>query len=138
MPSVVFLCVANSARSQMAEGLARASAPAGWDVHSAGSRPARLSSRAVAAMQEIGIDISAQYSKGMDQVPLAEADWVITLCAEEECPVAYTSGTRLDWSMPDPAAPAPSEEDERAQFRAARDAIKAKLDAFWREAAAQA
>jgi arsenate reductase len=119
----------------MAEGLARASAPADWDVYSAGSRPARLSSRAVAAMQEIGIDIGAQYSKGMDEVPLAGADWVITLCAEEECPVAYTRGTRLDWSMPDPAAAAPSGEAEREQFRSARDAIRAKLDAFWREVA---
>jgi arsenate reductase len=116
----------------MAEGLARASAPDGWLVHSAGSNPATLSSRAVAAMQEIGLDISDHYSKGLDDVPLADADWVITLCAEEECPVAFTRGTRLDWALPDPAAPAESEESGRAAFGVTRDAISAKLDAFWR------
>ena len=115
----------------MAEGLARASAPDGWQVYSAGSNPSTLSSRAVVVMQEIGLDISDHYSKGLDDVPLADADWVITLCAEEECPVAFTRGTRLDWALPDPAAPAESEEAGRAAFGAARDAISAKLDAFW-------
>ncbi|MBI2537408.1 MAG: arsenate reductase ArsC, partial [Gemmatimonadetes bacterium] len=71
----------------MAEGLARARAPDGWRVFSAGSNPARLSSTAVEAMREIRIDISAQYSKGMGDVPLEEADLIITLCAEEVCPV---------------------------------------------------
>jgi arsenate reductase len=115
----------------MAEGLARASAPDGWDVYSAGSNPATLSSRAVAAMREIGLDIGDHYSKGLDDVPLTEADWVITLCADEECPVAFTRGRRLDWALPDPAAPAESDEAGRAAFRVARDAIAAKLDAFW-------
>lgn len=119
----------------MAEGLARASAPDGWQVYSAGSNPATLSSRAVAAMQEIGLDIGNHYSKGLEDVPLAEADWVITLCAEEECPVAFTRGARIDWALPDPAASAESAEARRTAFRAARDAISAKLDAFWRDEA---
>lgn len=133
MPSLIFLCVANSARSQMAEGLARAHAPDGWRIYSAGSRPGRVSSRAVRAMREIGIDISRHRSKGMDEVPLADADVVIRLCAEEECPVAYTSGRRLDWVLPDPAAPAASEEDQLAVFRKVRDAIAARLAGFWQE-----
>ena len=84
-------------------------------------------------MQEIGIDISHHRSKGMDEVPLADADVVIRLCAEEECPVAYTSGRRLDWVLPDPAAPAASEEAELTAFREVRDAIAARLDTFWKE-----
>jgi arsenate reductase len=133
MPSVIFLCVANSARSQIAEGLARSSAPDGWEVYSAGSEPGQLSRRAVEAMREIGIDISHQYSKGLDDVPLADADVVITLCAEEECPVAYTSGRRLAWPLPDPADPANSEEEEQAAFRAVRDIIQSRLAEFWRQ-----
>jgi arsenate reductase len=129
MPTVVFLCVANSARSQMAEGLARATAPAGWRVYSAGSRPGVLSTRAVAAMSEIGIDISSHYSKGLDDVPIAEADVVVTLCAEEECPVAYTKGRRLHWPFPDPAGGG----GDLAGFREVRDAIAARIAAFWQE-----
>ena len=117
----------------MAEGLARAHAPDGWHVYSAGSRPGRVNSRAVRAMQEIGIDISQHHSKGMDDVPLADAAVVIRLCAAEECPVAYTSGRRLDWVLSDPAAPAASEEDQLVMFRQVRDTIAARLAAFWEE-----
>lgn len=131
MPSVVFLCVANAARSQMAEGLARATAPDGWRVYSAGSRPTQVNPLAVEAMAEVGIDIAAQQSKGLDAVPVAEADYVITLCAEEECPVAMTRGRRLSWSMPDPAAPAESDAARREAFRRTRDAIGERLEAFW-------
>lgn len=129
MPSIVFLCVANSARSQMAEGLARATAPAGWEVYSAGSRPGRLSSRAVEVMREIGIDISQQCAKGLDHVPLAAADVVVTLCAEEECPVAFTRARRLHWPFPDPAAG----DGDLEGFRAVRDAIAERLRDFWAE-----
>jgi arsenate reductase len=132
MPSVIFLCVANSARSQMAEGIARSLAPPEWEVYSAGSNPGRLSQRAVEAMREIGIDISGHRSKGLDEVPLAEADVVITLCAEEECPVAYTRGRRLAWPLPDPAAPAASAEEERKAFQTVRDTIHTRLAGFWR------
>ncbi len=138
MPSLIFLCVANSARSQMAEGLARASAPNGWRVYSAGSRPGKLSSRAVDAMREIGIDISQQRSKGMDEVPLADADVVVRLCAEQECPVAHTTGRFLDWALPDPAAPAASDAAQLARFREVRDAIAERLAAFWEEEQARA
>lgn len=129
MSHVVFLCVANASRSQMAEGLARASAPPGWKVYSAGSRPGTLSSNAVEVMREIGIDISTHRAKGLDEVPLAEADVVITLCAEEECPVAYTKGKRLAWPHPDPGAPGDGDALER--FRSVRDQLKQRIETFW-------
>lgn len=132
MPSVVFLCVANSARSQMAEGLARASAPPGWDVYSAGSRPGSVHKCAVEALQEIGIDISTHSSKGLEAVPLANAAFVITLCAEEECPVAYTSGTRLAWPLPDPAAADADHQLDR--FRAVRDELARRIHRLWETA----
>lgn len=133
MPKLVLLCVANSARSQMAEGLARASAPPGWEIYSAGSQPARVSRHAIEAMREIGIDISGHRSKGLDEVPLADADVVATLCAEEECPVAFTRGRRLAWPHPDPAAPADSEEAKRETFRRVRDMIRDRIERFWQE-----
>lgn len=134
MPSVVFLCVANSSRSQMAEGLARATAPDGWQVFSAGSRPTAVNPVAVEAMREIGIDISAQHAKGLDAVPVADADVVVTLCADEECPVTVTSARRLSWPLPDPTvAPEPQRLDA---FRAVRDALAGRLRELWREVAA--
>ncbi len=133
MPSLVFLCVANSARSQMAEGLARASAPDGWRVFSAGSAPSQVHPLAIEVMAERGIDIRHHTSKGMDRVPLADADMVIRLCAEEQCPVAATTAQRLEWELPDPAAPADSQQAQRAAFRAVRDEIGARLQRFWRD-----
>jgi protein-tyrosine-phosphatase len=118
----------------MAEGLARASAPPGWRVYSAGSRPTTLNPRAVEALSELGIDIADHQSKGLDQVPIGVADYVITLCAEEECPYAATRGQRMSWAMPDPAAPG-DDETQRQAFRQARDAIKERLDGFWLEVA---
>jgi arsenate reductase len=133
MPSVVFLCVANSARSQMAEAFARASAPAGWEVYSAGSRPTQLNPLVTEVLDEVNIDSSGQRSKSMDHVPLLDADWVITLCAEEECPVGVTRGRKLHWPLPDPAA-APSEHALET-FRNVRDRIRERIQQFWQEAA---
>src|SRR5512146_3362024 len=91
---LLFLCVANSARSQMAEGIARALAPAGVKVSSAGSAPSRLNPLAVRALAEIGLDISGQRAKGLDQIPPGDVDAVVTLCAEEVCPVWLGSALR--------------------------------------------
>lgn len=131
MPSVVFLCVANSARSQMAEGLARASAPDGWQVYSAGSRPTRLNPLAAAVLAEVNIDAADQQAKGMDDIPLIDADWIVTLCAEEECPVGITRGQKLHWPLTDPAGAAPDE--AIVWFREIRDQIKERIDDFWTE-----
>ena len=83
---ILFLCVANSARSQMAEGIARTLAPAGVEVFSAGSNPGRLNPLAMQALAEIGIDLSGHRSKGIPEVPADRVDTIITLCAEEVCP----------------------------------------------------
>lgn len=117
----------------MAEGLARATAPDGWEVHSAGSRPAHLSQGAVRAMAEVNIDISHHRAKGLDDVPIADAAVVVTLCAEEECPVAVTRARRVHWPLPDPArgddAGAP------ARFREVRDELARRIAQLWKELA---
>src|SRR5262245_34313896 len=128
---IVFLCVANSARSQMAEGLARHMFGNRVFVQSAGSQPKRLNIRALKVMKEIGIDIIRQMGKPMDMVDLDEADVVITLCNEEVCPVTPANVERLHWPIVDPVAAPPEEMDEA--FRASRDAIKKRLEVFGRE-----
>ena len=125
--AVLFLCVANSARSQMAEGLARSLAPEGLVVYSAGSLPAFVNPYAVRVMGELGIDITSQFSKGVADVPLDEIDTVVTLCAEEVCPVLPGEVQRLHWPCLDPAAAGGSDEARLASFRRVRDEIRAKL-----------
>jgi len=127
---VLFLCVANSARSQMAEGLARAHLGAAYRVASAGSRPSRVNPHAIEVMAEIGIDLSGHASKSVDTIDPAAIDLVITLCAEEECPLFLGQARRVSWAMPDPASddPALGREALLARFRAARDGIRARLD----------
>ena len=115
----------------MAEGLARAKAPEGWRVFSAGSYPARLSRRAATVMKEIGIDIGQQYSKGMDEVPLDTADLIVTLCAEEVCPIVPGAVKKLHWPLKDPSGVTGTEEEELAAFRKTRDEIAKRLDALW-------
>jgi len=124
---VLFLCVANSARSQMAEGLARAMLPAGIPVHSAGSEPATLNPYAVRALAEVGIDISAHHSKPIADVPRSEIGTVITLCAEEVCPVFPGHVQRVHWPLPDPAGAPGSDEDRLEAFRRTRDRIRELL-----------
>lgn len=126
---VLFLCVANSARSQMAEGLARSIFGADVLVQSAGSRPSRVHPLAVAAMQEIGISLAGQTSKSVDEIDPASVDLVITLCAEEVCPVFLSQAERLHWPIADPDRKHEDlREEERLQhFRVARDEIRARL-----------
>lgn len=121
---ILFLCVANSARSQMAEGLAREKFP-GHKFSSAGSRPSFVNPLAVAALGELGIDISAHTSKFVDSIDLDSLDLVITLCKEEVCPVLPRSVTRLHWPIDDPAGV--TGEDGLERFRKARDEIRARL-----------
>jgi arsenate reductase len=125
MTSLLFLCVANSARSQMAEALARARFGARARVRSAGSAPSTVNPHAVAAMAEIGLDLTTHASKSVDTIDPATVDVVVTLCAEEVCPVFPGRVRRLHWPFPDPAA-APDDE-KPARFREIRDAIAARL-----------
>ncbi|MEW5983776.1 MAG: hypothetical protein AB1806_15600 [Acidobacteriota bacterium] len=124
---LLFLCVANSARSQLAEGIARALAPATVIVHSAGSQPTPVRPEAMAVLSEIGIDISAHRSKLVSDVPAHQIDTVITLCGEEECPVFLGRATHLHWGLPDPAGASGGEADRLSAFRETRNELRRRL-----------
>ena len=130
MKGILFLCVANSARSQIAEGVAGSMVPSGIKVWSAGSRPTRVRPEAIAVLKEIGIDISHHRSKSVAEIPATEVDTVITLCGEEECPVFLGQATRLHWGLPDPAAVQGPEQDRLNAFRNTRDELRRRLEAF--------
>ncbi len=129
---ILFLCVGNSARSQMAEGIARSLAPEGVRGSSAGSVPSVVRPEAIRALGEIGIDISAHRSKGVDSIDSSTVDAVITLCAEEVCPVFLGKTVRLHWRMRDPAMAAGSDEEKMAAFRGTRDDLKHRLEILFR------
>ncbi len=133
--NLLFLCVANSARSQMAEGLARHLLPPSVTVQSAGSTPTRVNPVAVEVMAELGIDLAAHRSKSVADIDPASVAVVITLCAEEVCPAFLGAAERLHWPFPDPATddPAVGPDALRARFRAARDAIAARIQSWGRE-----
>lgn len=127
---VLFLCVANSARSQMAEGIARRLAEDRLVVRSAGSAPSRLNPLAIRALAEIGIDISQQRSKSVDEIDRDTVGTVITLCAEEVCPVYLGQARRLHWPLPDPAAAVGGAEERLVGFRAVRDELRRRIAAW--------
>lgn len=131
-PSVLFLCVANSARSQMAEGLGRMIFADRATVQSAGSQPSQVNPYAIEVMRELGADLTSHTSKSVDSIDPASVDTVITLCAEEVCPVFLGKAHRLHWPIPDPASPDPSipRDEMLRRFRAARDTIRGKLEAY--------
>jgi arsenate reductase len=128
---LLFLCVANSARSQMAEGLARHLFDRRVEVASAGSGATRVNPNAVAVMREADIDISSQWSKSVTEVDSSSFDVIVTLCAEEVCPVVPAGVERLHWPLPDPVAAPPAELLDR--FRATREELRRRLEAFGRE-----
>jgi len=113
----------------MAEGLARAMIGAHVDVLSAGSQPSKVNPYAIEAMAEVGIDISHHHSKSVDDVDAASVDAVVTLCADEVCPVLPGRVRRLHWPIPDPASSDPTltAQDLQKRFRAAREQIRERL-----------
>lgn len=127
MRRVLFLCVHNSARSQLAEGLLRAMAGNRVEVFSAGSEPSHVHPLAIRVLQERGIDPSAQRSKSVNEFASEKFDYVITLCAEEVCPIFLGATTKLHWALPDPAATPGSEEDQLQAFRRTADELNARL-----------
>mgnify|MGYP005855916323 CR=1 FL=1 len=131
---ILFLCGANSARSQMAEGLLRHYYGDCFEAFSAGVKASFIHPLAVKAMAELGIDISKQRSKSVAEYNSAEMDSVITLCAADPNAVCVTffgkTKEELRWDIPDPAATKGTEEEQLASFRQARDNIKQRLDAF--------
>jgi arsenate reductase (thioredoxin) len=126
---VLVLCTGNSARSQMAEGLLRHDGGDGFDVVSAGTHPTRLRPEAVAAMQEVGIDISGQWSKPVDAFAGREFDYVITVCdsARESCPVFPARTQHIHWSIEDPAGVEGGDPARLAAFRQARDDLRSRI-----------
>lgn len=120
---ILFLCVANSARSQMAEGLARAMLPKDVEVASAGSAPGQVNPLAVKALAEIDIDISRHRSKPLEDVAPETADLIVTLCAEEVCPYVSGAVRRLHWPINDPSLAG-----DIVAFRAAREQIRDMIE----------
>ena len=131
------MCVANSARSQMAEGLARKFLGSHANVESAGSAPSKVNSFAVQAMKEVGVHLSSHYSKSCDDLKpgfIVQLDYVITLCAEEVCPMIVTpKAKKLHWPFPDPAGKGGSDEEQLQRFREARDAIANRIISLAKE-----
>lgn len=127
---VLFLCVANSARSQMAEGLARQLFGDAVRVQSAGSAPSRVNPFAIAAMKELGIDLTTHTSKSVEDIDPASVDLVITLCAEEVCPVFLGRAPRLHWPLQDPDRKHEdlTDEERLQHFRVIRDQIRKRLE----------
>ena len=129
---ILFLCTGNSARSQMAEGLMRHLRNREFEVYSAGSEPKGVNSLAVKVMKEIGIDISRQRSKHLDEYGEEVFDYIVTLCddAAKTCPLFPGEGTRMHKGFPDPAAAAGSREERLAVFRKVRDELKNYILSF--------
>lgn len=131
---ILFLCTGNSARSQMAEGLARHRLGKQHEIHSAGTSPAGVNPLAIQVLAERGVDIRGQRSKGLDEVP-GSADLLITLCsnAAETCPTYPGARAVQHWDLPDPAAARGGAEDIRNEFRRIRDEIDKRLQRLARE-----
>jgi arsenate reductase len=124
---VLFLCVANSARSQIAEGIARALAPASVKISSAGSHPSTLNPLAGKALGELGLDISGHRSKSVNDIPPDDVDVVITLCEEEVCPAFLGKALRVHWGLPDPAATTGADQTRLEAFRQVRNELRRRL-----------
>lgn len=134
--NILFMCVANSARSQMAEGIARNVFGSRAHIESAGSVPSKVNPLAIVALKEIGMDISKHYSKSFDDLPgefTSRLDYVITLCAEEVCPVVPSKAKKLHWPFPDPAGRSGTDEERLQHFRDVRDHIRARIEWLARE-----
>ena len=129
---LLVLCTGNSARSQMAEGLLRHEGGDRFEVYSAGTKPSRVRDEAIAVMAEIGIDISGQRSKSVDEFMGQDLDFVITVCnhAQQICPVFPGTVKRLHWPFDDPAAVQGSDEVRLAAFREVRDQIHGRIMVF--------
>ena len=134
---VLFLCVGNTCRSQMAEGYLRSITSDIFDVESAGAEASIVNPSAVKVMKEIGVDISNQKSKTVDEFMDQAFDYVVTLCASSAkrvCPAFIGKvKKRLHWDFDDPADAKGSEEEILDVYRRVRDEIKNKLNCFVEE-----
>jgi len=130
--TILFLCTGNSCRSQMAEGFARQLAANHYRIFSAGTAPKEIHPFAVQVMQEAGIDITKQRSKGLESVPLDSLDQIVTLCGDvdEQCPVLENRVERIHWPLPDPALALGDEQRILVIFRQVRDDIAGRVKAL--------
>ncbi|HEY8823630.1 MAG TPA: arsenate reductase ArsC [Candidatus Limnocylindria bacterium] len=128
MKRVLFLCSHNAARSQMAEGFLRTYAADRFIVQSAGTKATTIHPLAVLAMRELGIDISGQRSKSVDDVGEGW-DVVVTVC-DANCPIPPRSGLKLRWSFPDPALAGGDDDQRLVAFRVVRDGIEKRVKAL--------
>jgi arsenate reductase len=135
---VLVLCTGNSARSQMGEGLFREEGGDNYEVFSAGTRPSHVRPEAIEVMREIGIDISRNRSKSVEEFAGQSFDYVVTVCdnARDHCPVFPGGGERVHWSLEDPAAVQGAGQERCAAFRRIRDQIQERVKTFFRERAA--
>jgi arsenate reductase len=133
--NILFLCVGNSARSQMAEGLAKNMLGDNFNIKSAGSQPSgEVHKNAIWAMNEIGIDISNQQSKAIDDIEnefMENLDYVITLCSEEICPVINNDAKKLHWINEDPANINFSDLQSKNSFIKVRDNLYSLIKKFY-------
>ena len=129
---VLILCTGNSARSQMAEGLLRQDAGERFEVESAGTKASFVRPEAIAAMRELGIDISGHRSKNVDEFEGQQFDYVLTVCdnARETCPVFFGKAQKLHRDFEDPATFSGSEEERLGMFRRVRDQLRTYLRDF--------
>ncbi len=127
---ILFLCVANSARSQIAEGIARELWGSKVNVLSAGSQPSAIHPLAIQVMTEIGIDISHQRSKSIDSIQLDDLTHIITLCDQEICPYIPSKAVYEHWSIEDPAKPGADQKEQIEKFRNVRDYLKERILEF--------
>jgi arsenate reductase len=132
MKKVLFICTHNSSRSQMAEGLVNHDLSGKVQAFSAGTDPTFVNPLAVAAMGELGIDISRQRSKSLDEFEDEKFDFVITLCdhAAESCPVFFGGTQRMHMGFPDPSGVTGTEEEKLLFFRKLRDQIRKEIIEF--------
>jgi len=129
---LMFVCTGNSCRSQMAEGLLRHLAGDRFEVVSSGTHPMEVSSRAIEAMREIGIDISDQRPKNVQRFKDTDFDYVVTVCdsAKQACPVFTRTKETLHWSVPDPFSAGGSSDERAMVFRRVRNEIEERIENF--------
>lgn len=132
MKSILFLCVANSARSQMAEGLARKILGSDYQIQSAGSNPSFVHPLSIETLSELGIKTSVHKSKSVNEIDLSKVDLIITLCSEEVCPIVPGNVERLHWPLNDPAKHKDGIEQIEF-FREIRDEIKERIEILKKE-----
>lgn len=138
MKKILFLCASNATRSQMAEGMARKALADRFEIYSAGIQPLAMNLLAVKTMDEIGIDISRQKSKSINEVPWKEMDIIITLCntSSRSLPALPPTIQRLHWPVPDPVTMSShygfksSSEGKQLAFKEVRDMLQKRIEEF--------